>query len=318
MLFELDGELELQLLSFLLPITYVNVKSTKKNGKLTPPATNQAGCITTLIFDGKVRGFIRSEKRDWKHGICLDISTTGTNSYPSVNVKIMSEKITVVGCKGEDNGTESFNLILSHVKRIQRYIDFSERNPLTTDLTISWICNNIVEGGTKLKTNGKKLPKEISFLGKFLLNYLTDWSSISRYKMFLEIFRNTDSVYSVETGLSLAKSKVCMINYQFSLNSSDYISLRVPIRNLFRNIEEDIWAEYNRVTSRSATVRYAYDVPEDETEMRSGNLDPSTSFKINAGGSTTMSAMNPKHAKVCFERFFRTIEMYKEVIFRKR
>ena len=302
-LVELDTSLAMPSIFYLLPITFVKqTEKPKGEKKLPPPRIEKPGRITTITYNKNIRGYVRTVGKKWLNSISLDMSTFFEGDFYSIHIKIMSNKITAVGCKSIQNGFDTIEVIISHILRIQRYINYSNKYPLETLISINWILNNIQEGGEKLRTNGKKIPKEIYHMTEFFLNYLIDFSDISTYANFLNFFAN--DVRELHTSnLKFDKRLTCMINYKFNLVEENQIILRRNIRDIYRK-QPKIWASFVPLTSKpTAVITYPYEIPEDEIDMRKSNKDPATTFTITKEGSVTISAVNPKHGEECFNHF---------------
>lgn len=140
MVYYLTGEIKWNIISPFFPITKVKMEYKKKNKKM--PVCKIPGAIISISDRCLRRGLQRYTKNPEKcypSAIILDIGTADK----TINMRISSATIHLTGIKEEAQGKEAVELIIKHILRIQKLIDWFHTYPEKTKEILQRLYNDI-------------------------------------------------------------------------------------------------------------------------------------------------------------------------------
>jgi hypothetical protein len=129
----LDGEVNIDNLFYLLPITYLNLKKACYK-KL--PVCNILGAIISARYKGCFRGLPKNQK-PFKNAIMIDLSMGNKN----VAMKLSKTKIQLCGSTSRDMATFAGKIIVHYVLQIQKLLDRMYEDKVRTKRTMEWVLS---------------------------------------------------------------------------------------------------------------------------------------------------------------------------------
>lgn len=176
----LNGEIAIEPVFSLLPITKINLKKVSKSSKkikIPWPGDKHAGCIFSAKFSGINRGIIKTTNdKSFRNSISMDICT----SVKNISAKLSKNKIQMTGPNSEALARETAEHIVRHLTNIQEHLDYFAEHPDETKHTFSWFAketkgdvytiNEETQEIIMLK-NGETIKKNIVYDGSGKIRY---------------------------------------------------------------------------------------------------------------------------------------------------
>lgn len=132
----IEGEININNIFLLLPITKLNLTNVSKTGKkfkIPWPGPEHAGKIFSAKYSGINRGIIKKKKgNSFRNSIGIDICTSSKN----IAAKLSKNNIHMCGPNSEALALETAEHIIDHVIRIQEEIDYMSEHSIDRDKVI--------------------------------------------------------------------------------------------------------------------------------------------------------------------------------------
>ena len=136
---DIIGNVNIEYVFPLLPITRMNLKDFSKSGKkfkIPWPGEQYAGCIFSTKFAGITRGIIKTSKgKSFRNSVGIDICT----SVKNISAKLSKNKIHMCGPNSEKLAVETGQHIINHLVNIQNELDYISEHIEERDKVISWL-----------------------------------------------------------------------------------------------------------------------------------------------------------------------------------
>jgi len=210
------------------------------------PYFNVPNVIVCIKYKGKVRG-IRQNTSQMNNVVSIDLQCCGKN----INLKLSRTGIQLTGASSESMGLEAFEILCSHLNKIQSYIKI--KNSIPEDerkAVVDWITSNPDFNLESFQHPPKELNKELI---EFLSSYFPEFDNYSDFcekvKRVMEInhlcsenvnpsfHRISNSVYNYTLGKEISLLKMTNHLYTKGFNvsfhnwNSTYLNVSIPIFN---------------------------------------------------------------------------------------
>lgn len=239
-MWKLQGEVFIDKLFWILPITRVMIIMPKRNlKKIRIPFYNVPGSILSARYAGHTRGLIRSIRKTYfSHSITIDFPT----SKKSVSIKLAPRLIHMCGASSNDDATEGAKLIMKHLRDVQATLDYISEHPQETKDALEWILHHVKGPEVRrpkvdtITTPFHQITVESEFLDNyvnrsftlpgipttldtkiiiFLVGQVDDFQFYSELKLKLEWSVTISRVFSPD--LDIIDFRKVMVNYNFEL-----------------------------------------------------------------------------------------------------
>lgn len=267
-----------------LPISEIPQCDKKKTySKLVeiPHSVDRAAGIVGCVFQEESIGIKRSRKKVFKNCVAMDMQSNLKN----INIKLSKEKIHLVGASSWDDGIRSgMNLVkhLNYIQSILTMVNSGEISQIQVASTLLFF-KKLIKGekikvhkileSRKVKQCGleilvtdsyyvhelikhnlvlDELPQNVS---QDLLQYLIlKLGGIDYYETYLEyIDRILATKEIISENLTIVKSKLIMVNFNFKLN---FIVNRVKLSHHMRRL--GFFSQFDPTSSYSAAIYIPY------------------------------------------------------------
>lgn len=273
----------LPVVNIALPIVEIPEKYRKKSYvKLSeiPHSKERAGGIVGCVFQDESIGIKRSRKKVFKNCVTMDMQSKVKN----INIKLSKGNIHLVGASSEEDGILSGLNLVNHLNYIQYILTLIQTRSITqfevaqTLLFFKKLIKGekikvilvsekikILDTGLEIlisnydtyhKLNKNLIIDEVpEYVNQELLKYfILKLGGIEYYEVYLD---NIEKIIStpeiISDNLSIVKSKLIMVNFNFKLNFNvDRVSLSKHMRRL------GFFSQFDSSSSYAAAIYLPY------------------------------------------------------------
>lgn len=325
----LSQPINIPLVFHLLPVTRIEIEQTRNASKCKLPHCEIPGSILSLRHVTNVRGIIRTVKRPFKNAITVDMSIKSKN----VNFKLSPETLQLCGAKSIDDGVESANHIISHLRHAQSVVDRINENPELARSTTEWI-KNITRGPlitreiqTPLALGGREvtlhktlmtpsitrpdasIPEDCDIeIARFMFSMIDDFKYHEDMCKKLDFILTLDQVLPENIEISFVNQ--AMVNYNY------YLGFRVDrmALNELINGRDGFMSRFNHEMAHAVTIEMPYESPQGSNTKRRKNKVPHHSFMVYTSGAVTQSGPGPELMRDVYYKFMKCIHDLKDHI----
>jgi len=333
-----DGEINLNPIFCLLPITKIDLPEKKRNTKkMKIPHCSIPGSILSLRFAGYTRGIFRTvSRKHFRNSITIDISTKTKN----ISLKLSESTIQMCGPTSMEMGQEAISHLFCHIREIQEGLDYLQSHPNDTISTVKWLIENtrgpqivqelkevrpfdnvilaitethddhdiVIPSEEKLLKASKGGSIDIK-IADFFLRLCPEFKYHSELCADFEHILELD--YVLKGDLKCNKIYRAMVNYNYQLG---FKVNREKIKQVFDESNEGWTARYDPRLDHTVTLQIPYEVPEEMQFMRKPNKVHCHTFMCQKSGVITQSGPDERMMKDAYYMFMELIHENKDYI----
>ena len=301
-----------------LPITRLDTQASRGSSKCKLPHCSTPGAILSMKHDGMVRGIIKNNKSGLKNSVTIDISI----SHKNISAKLAPSSIHMCGLKSTDDAYETANLLIDHVRAVQRVLDLIHGNLEAAHKAVDWVKEHtkgpdISRANWQLITSEKvtlridrsemcssiikpsiPVPDDVDLkIANFLLSFCDD------FVYYHDLAAKLDCVFQVKQiippELEIEVLNEHMVNFNYSLGFS------VDRSRLSRliNGRSGFIASFNNGLAHGVKIELPYELTEEMAARCKKDKIPHHTILVYKTGSVTQSGPNRKMMRDVYYMF---------------
>lgn len=308
-----EGQIDVDLLYFLLPITYLNLD--KLHYKKIPTCVIK-GAILSVRYKGCNRGFVKDTC--FKNSLMIDLSMGNKN----VSIKLSQKKIQLCGASSEQMSKEAGDIILAYILKIQEFLQIFNRDDEQVRKTIDWVIENTREYSKEHNVFLSRQPENFSLydykfpegvhedLARWLIPYITDYVYHDDYIKFIQYIKTIKNVI-VTDEVILKPVEIKMKNHNYLI---PFVINRGKLFKLFKTLKD--WIVIHDATwDKSVKLLRLSDEKKSKMKCEEEELlDKYHTFIIFSTGSVTQSGPNSEEIERFYNEFNRIIRENRDTI----
>lgn len=322
-----SGELQINPIFCLLPITKIDLPEKKRNTKkIKIPHCGIPGAILSLRFSGSTRGIFRtSSRRHFRNSITMDISTKTKN----ISLKLSKNSIQMCGPTSLEMGQEAIHHLFGHIHEIQENIKHIQSNLEEAEKALGWVVEH-TKGTLKTRTEREMIScvnvtlavtenyedysvvvpteKEIQESGcdqKIIRFLLRQCPEFDHHSQLCEDFRHIIQVdWVIEDQLKCENIYKAMVNYNYHLG---FKIDRQHLKNIFDRVDGEWCARYDPRLDHTVTIQIPYEVPAKLKFMRKKDKVHCHTFMVQKSGVVTQSGPDEEMMEEAYYNFMNVI-----------
>lgn len=305
----LTGNIDLESVYELFPVTKIELKSTRKNVKniKIPYFQGKEGSIYYINYRNNTRGMVKSTKKKiFKNSILLDMGLKDKN----VAVKVSNTSFQITGIKNESHLDETINYLMKYLNNIQETIDYMNAHKEDVAIVDNWILKNL----KGLDNSLNPMPKVVENIDLKILSFVTSYlPEFTNFEDYYEVFQWIIEGRNIITDLNVVSKKLIMTNYNYELG---FPILRDELATRLKQ-ETDFTVIYDNSETYYIKIEYAYVRDESFAYIRKKPKIPKHTILVYRSGNVTQSGPGPELMKDCYDKFRTAVQNLRPFIERK-